>query len=79
MNILDLKILDGGGVIAGPQYVGIFVNDDPAKCPAGWIFVDVNNPPENTQEILDSLSKGRTYWPEPAASIKVPKKTNKKR
>jgi hypothetical protein len=63
-NILDLHISRGGGVIAGPQGLGILIGDDPSKCPCGWIFVDVNSPPPNTQAVLESLRNARKEWPE---------------
>lgn len=63
-NLLDFHIARGGGKIAGPQGLGIYIGDDVFKCPKAWIFVDVNDPPPNTQEILDHLKAGRTTWPE---------------
>lgn len=63
-NVLDYHISQGGGVIAGPQGLGIVVGTDSKLVPSGWIFVDVNDPPPDTQEVLDALRAGRTNWPE---------------
>lgn len=66
IDLLTWHIDNGGGVIAGPQGLGIFIGEDPNRCPCGWIFVDIKNPPpiEKRQEILDQLRTGRSRWPE---------------
>ena len=77
MNILDYHIQRRGGVVAGPQGLGILIGYNSKLCPCGWIFVDINNPPPNTQEILDCLSNARKYWPEKDILIEDGKKKNK--
>ena len=62
-NVLDLHIRRGGGVIAGPQGLGIVIGRNDFIVLAGWIFVDINNPPPDTQEVLDCLRSGRELWP----------------
>lgn len=64
MNILEYYLKNGGGVIAGPQGLGILVGNDPSKTPPGWIFVDISQPPQNTKEILAQLRQARANWPE---------------
>lgn len=67
-DILETHINRGGGVIAGPQGLGILVGSDPTQCPKGWIFVDVDSAkmwtPQQRRECLDRLKAGRNRWPE---------------
>jgi len=63
-NILDVHLARGGGAVAGPQGLGILVGSDPRLTPSGWIFVNLQSPPPNTQDVLDALSSGRDDWPD---------------
>lgn len=72
MNILDWHIARGGGIVAGPQGLGVLVGREPKLTPAGWLFVDIDNPPPDTQAVLAALTAARKQFPDiPSVAVKI--------
>lgn len=66
LELARRTLVRGGGVIAGPQHLGIFVGDKTlsSQCPPGWIFVENTESPEILRECIISLREGKRSWPD---------------
>lgn len=54
-----------GGLATCGNHLGVMVGPEPARCPAGWVFVpQAEATPEIVQEALNTASRGRKDWPE---------------
>lgn len=72
----------GGGIITCGEHLGVYVAEatpeNVARCPPGWIFVNVKEvTPEQLAKYADIAYRGRRAWPEPDAKPEEPKKKKK--
>jgi len=49
----------GGGIVTCGEHLGVFIStpDNVKNCPVGWGFIDVNEPAEKIQELIDHVKK----------------------
>lgn len=64
-NLVEIHRKNGGGLIAGPQGIGIMIGKkkDIDNTPKGWIFIDVDDKEIDDEQMLRDLASGRSNWP----------------